>query len=87
MLDNLSNVMTGAESPLANLVPITPHNTNNLVAVMRGLYVGVSGNVAIETYGGQTITLTNLVAGVFHPVIYKKVLITGTTATGIIGGY
>lgn len=87
MIDPFDNVESGMESPLRNLFAITPHDTNNLEAVARAIYVGGTGSLKVETDGGQVITLTNLAAGIFHPIVVRKVLATGTTATGIIGGY
>jgi hypothetical protein len=52
----------------------------------RGLFVGVAGNVKITYADGTTDTLTNLVAGVWHPMYVKRVYSTGTTATDIHGG-
>ena len=47
------------------------------------LYVGVSGNLKVQTAGGDIITFANLPVG-FVPVQVVKVFSTGTTATNII---
>jgi hypothetical protein len=51
------------------------------------LYVGVSGDVAIRNMEGDAITMENVAAGVWHAVNFRRVLSTGTDATGIIGGH
>jgi|21_taG_2_1085346.scaffolds.fasta_scaffold31709_4 hypothetical protein len=48
------------------------------------LYVGTGGNVAIETIGGDSVTLTGVISGSFLPVMVSKVKSTGTTASDII---
>lgn len=53
--------------------------------VWRGLYVGTSGDVTIETEEGQTVTLASLAAGMWHGVYFRRV-IAGATAGGILVG-
>lgn len=47
-------------------------------------YVGVTGDVAIETQNGDQATFVGVIGGSFLPVRGKKILATGTTATNII---
>jgi hypothetical protein len=65
-------------------VAITPDNnvkTLNLV----GLYVGGTGDVAIETPAGDQVTFKAAPVGCILPVLARAVLSTGTTATNIVG--
>jgi hypothetical protein len=48
------------------------------------IYIGVGGDVAIETSAGDQVTLVGLPTGSFVPVHVVKVMSTGTTATSII---
>ena len=48
------------------------------------LYVGVAGSVTVITAGGDEVTLQGVLAGSFIPVQTKRVMATGTTASGII---
>lgn len=48
------------------------------------LYVGGSGDVSILCWDGTSITLTGLVAGVWHPIYSLSVNSAGTTATNIL---
>jgi hypothetical protein len=50
------------------------------------LYVGSSGNVNITCWDGTTVTLTGLVAGVWHPIASLGVNSSGTTASNILWG-
>ncbi|NTU49506.1 MAG: hypothetical protein HGA87_01185 [Desulfobulbaceae bacterium] len=66
---------------------VTPSDTANLPASGIGLYVGVSGNVAIVTTGGSSVTLVGLAAGMWHPIQCKQIKSTLTTATSILVGW
>lgn len=66
---------------------VTPNDSTDLTHVTRGIYVGVTGDVKITNVNGQTVTYTNLAAGVHHPMCVSRVWSTGTTATGIIAVY
>lgn len=48
------------------------------------LYVGVAGDVRVQTSGGDTVTFIGMQAGQFVPVHVVRVLATSTTATDII---
>lgn len=43
------------------------------------LYVGTTGNLAITTWYGDTITLPNIAAGIWHPIKTVNVLSLGST--------
>lgn len=53
-------------------------------AAFKGIYVGVSGNVAVTGLDDVDTTFVGLAAGVIHPIGGKAVLNTGTTATSIV---
>lgn len=48
------------------------------------IYVGVAGDVTVETVGGDTETFTAVPAGTFIPVMVKRVNSTSTTATNMV---
>lgn len=74
------------------LVAVTPNDSADLT-LPNGfvgttyLYVGVSGDVAVVTAAGDSVTLKSVAAGYFHPVSVRKVLATGTTATDILAAF
>jgi hypothetical protein len=70
-----------------NVAAITGNDSTNLTNNTIALYVGTTGNVKIDTVGGQTVTLKNLASGVWHPIQAKRVYSTDTTALDILGGY
>lgn len=63
---------------------ITPSDTNLLEPRPDGLLVNGAGDVVIEDADGQQSTLKANAGGVL-PVSPRRVLATGTTATGIHG--
>lgn len=73
--------------PIRSIVAVTPSDDDDLANVTRGLYVGVSGNVSVVTAAGETVTLTGLAAGVWHPLRVSRVRNSSTTATSILAGY
>jgi len=77
-------------SPASRAFSITPNDSDDLSIITRGLYVGTSGDVKVDLYGGDTVTFKNLAAGVVHPFVVRRVYSTGTdsdTADEIIGIY
>ena len=66
---------------------ITPSDSGVLTGgPTRGIYVGVTGDVAATMSSGNSVTHVGLAAGVWHPIQAQQVLSTGTTATSILGG-
>ena len=65
---------------------VTPSDTADLTN-SGFLYVGASGNVKVDTSDGDTVTFTDLAAGIVHPIRVKRVYSTGTTATSILAVY
>lgn len=74
-----------ATAPAHGAVSVTPNDSTVLVTT-RSLFVGVSGNLAVQMADGETITFANVPVGIF-PIQVDKVLSTGTTATNIIALY
>lgn len=65
---------------------VTTDDANDLAAYAEALYVGVTGDVKVDTANGETVTFKA------HPVGYllcsvRRVYASGTTATNILGLY
>jgi len=60
----------------------TGSNSSELSFVARGLYIGTSGNLKVDTIDGSTLTFVS--ASGFIPGMVKKIYVTGTTAANII---
>lgn len=64
---------------------ITP-NDSNIIGPYRAVWAGGAGNIAVlGVYDTVPVTITGLAAGSEWRGAIKKVLSTGTTATGLIG--
>ena len=70
--------------PASRAVVVSPSDTMNLPYVARGIYVGTSGNIAILTFGGDSIVFQNVQSGSIIPVSTIRVLATNTTASNIV---
>lgn len=70
--------ITGSELADYSSVDAVPSGVGG---VARGLYLGVAGTVKVTYQDGLVDTLTNLAAGVWHPMQVAKVWHTGTTAS------
>jgi hypothetical protein len=64
---------------------ITPNDSADMAAVAVQVYVGVAGNMVVDTTEGTTLTFIGLQAGQILPVKCRRVRATGTTATNLIG--
>ena len=73
-------------SGVVEMGTVTPDTDYGAGIYARWLYVGVTGDIAIKKVDGTSQVLTNLVAGVWHPIYSIGVLSSGTTATGIVWG-
>ena len=85
--DNFVGDRSRIDSPARNAFAVSPHNTNEMAFVTRGIYVGGAGDLKVTTIGGDTVTFSAVPAGVILPVCAKIVFATGTTATLILGLY
>lgn len=87
MSDEFASQKTALNSPANHAFAITPADGSDLDHVTRGIYVGGAGNLKVDMAGGETVTFTGLAVGVVHALRVKRVYLTGTTATAILGLY
>ncbi len=73
----------GFDHPATGSIAVSPNNSTDLVKFCRALYVGVTGDIAVMLTDGSTQLFLNVPVGIL-PVQCKRVLLTGTTATGIV---
>lgn len=59
-------------------------NGDKITRTCKGIYVGVAGAVAVKDKYGNSVTFSNLAAGMLHPIATNRILAAGTDATGII---
>jgi len=85
ILDKFQDHHNGLTGPICGGFDITPDDANDLAQMTRGVMVSSAGDVAVVLRDGDAITLPGLAPGVIYPLRIAKVLMTGTTATGIKG--
>ncbi len=83
-MDRFADLPTTLVAPARDAVPVTPDDSADLSALPRALFVGQTGHVAATMAGGQTVTFQNCQAGSILPVRVSRVMLTGTTAGGIL---
>ena len=66
---------------------VTPSDSTNIGTSPEGycLYVGTTGNIAVDTAGGSKNVTFNAVPVGFFPVFVTRVYNTNTTASNILG--
>jgi hypothetical protein len=84
MTDHFEHHTPGLESPASRLAEITPNDTEDLAFVTRAIVVESAGHVQLVTAGGDTGRVF-VASGVAFPIRARRVMATGTTATGIAG--
>lgn len=85
MKDEFDEYKTGLTSPAREAAEITPDDATDLAVPTRAIFVGEVGNLAVQMLSGQTVTFSNMQAGIIYPLRVARVLATGTTATGLLG--
>ena len=69
----------------ASCFAVTPSDSATLTYPTRGIYVGVSGDVAVILQDDTAaVTFKNMVQGCIYPMQVSKVMSTNTTATNIV---
>ncbi len=77
-VDNVAHRWGG---PASGAFAITPSDTTVFERNTRGIYVGGTGNVAVKTVEGDTVTFSAVPVGTTLAIMATQVLATGTTAT------
>lgn len=84
----VETVTGGASTSSAeDWVAVTPSDTANLEPRPRGLYIGGSGNVRVQSASGNIQTFFGVAAGTVLGIRPVRVLSTSTTATNILALY
>jgi hypothetical protein len=85
--DFLGGRALSQNGPAIGLVPVVPNDTADLVqGPCRALYSATAGTIAVMDGLGGVATIVSLDAQ-YHPVRVRRVLATGTTATGLVALY
>lgn len=66
---------------------VTPNDSNDLSPFARSLRIGTGGTVTVQNFRGESVLFSNVQDGETLPCLVKRVMSTGTTATGIVAYY
>lgn len=83
-MDSFKEYPVTPNSPIRDAAGVTPDDAIDLAEVTRALYVGVAGDIALITAGGQSVVFQAVPAGSLLPLRTSRILATGTTAGGIM---
>jgi hypothetical protein len=75
--------MSNIGDPARLAVAVTPSDITDLANPARSLYIGGTGNVSVEMYGGGTAVFSSVPVGIL-PVQVTRVNATNTTASNIL---
>lgn len=81
-MNPFANRAVPLSGPATDILPVAPDDGTDLTDVAIALYVETGGAVALHTVGGQTRTV-GVADNAILPVGTRRVLATGTTASGI----
>ncbi len=85
--NELVNIADVADSMKAkDAIVITPSDSTTIEPT-SGIYIGISGDIAVTMKNGNDAIFKSLAAGVIHPLCVTKVKATGTTASNILAVY
>ena len=84
--DSYGRTASSLDSPLIHLSVIQPNDSADLEAVTRAIHVAEAGDLRVTMRGGGSVTIPGLTPG-WHPLRVCRVHATGTTATGLLGGW
>jgi hypothetical protein len=86
MADPFASHAVGTDGPGMGSGVITPADGADLADVVRGITIGTAGGTITYVHArtGQTCTTADLPIGTY-PIYARRVLATGTTATGLTG--
>ncbi|NBU34624.1 hypothetical protein EBZ38_12480 [bacterium] len=84
MTDTWSHLPDAEYGPSANAAAVTPSDTVDLGFITTQIIASGAGVISCNMQGTGTAVLIPVAAGVPLPIRVRRVLATGTTATGIV---
>lgn len=84
MADRYGPYSSSASSPATRSTPVTPHDVNPVDPAPKAIFVGTAGNVVGQLLEDTVDRTFKLPAG-YHPLRFKLIKATGTTAADMIG--
>ena len=82
--DSYANFTPLMGDPAGRWVAVTKSDTNDLPFVPKAVYVGTNGDVRIIDNWDNDTVIPSVPAGSILPGRWKRILSTGTTASGFV---
>ncbi|MCO5092613.1 hypothetical protein [Bosea sp. (in: a-proteobacteria)] len=79
-----ANNAMSAIGPAVMLRAVTPHDSDELEYVTNGIVAGVAGTIAVVALEDASPVALTVIPGQLLPIRARKIMATGTTATGIV---
>jgi hypothetical protein len=84
-IDKNARLNDTTDYPARSLRAITPSDSAELDFIPKALWIGGAGSITVQMLeDASTVQLTGCQPGQIIPIRVKKVMATGTTATGIV---
>lgn len=83
-MDTFANFPTTPVSPARSASVVMPADTTALSHISRAIYIGQSGDLAVEMADGDNVIFEAVPAGSLLPIRVRLIKSTGTSAAGII---
>ena len=71
--------------PAFDAFAISPSNSVDLPYLIRGIWVGATGDISLITPAGNTVLIVGIQTGYLLPIMAKRVRFTGTSASSLVG--
>lgn len=85
MADNFTPHQDAENAPSRAPYAVSPHDSNALPLIPKGLYIGIGGDVTLRGIGASAdVTYRNLPDASYIAVRASHVRATGTTASALI---
>jgi len=82
MFDPLVNRTLSPTGPATDIIPVTPDDSTDLPVMAMSIFIETGGVLRFVTRRGETRAVL-LEDQTLLPVVVRRVLATGTTATGV----
>jgi len=82
MFDPLDNRSLSPAGPATDIIPVSPSDAEDLPVMAMSLFIETGGAITFVTRRNET-RVVQVTDQTLLPVVARRVLATGTTATGI----
>lgn len=85
MLDRFANFQPSLLGPALSAFAVVPNDSLDFDEATRALYVGQGGDISVVTLAGDQILFKAVAGSTILPIRARRVRLTGTTASFIVG--